>query len=246
VSPLTGDLGAADLAVLERWADPHDVVKLGRARLAKAIATASHNHQGAERADERLAAAGAALELYGEHPGAASSDLAAEVATEVRLLRAVQAGPVRHENAREEQYRCVDPTGLARSPPGLKAMGGPVLAATMGRATRSPSAAHFRSFTGLAPRASETGNSDRKGQAMPKAGDALLRSMPKRPRPSSPSVTTRATRPANAAGAAKRGKAPQEVLKGQLRSHARGRGQNGRPYLATTPVRSEADVKRSA
>ena len=44
-----------------------------------------------------------------------------------------------------------------------------------GRAPRFPSAAHFRSFTGLAPKASETGNTDRKGQAMSKAGNALLR-----------------------------------------------------------------------
>jgi hypothetical protein len=52
---------------------------------------------------------------------------------------------------------------------------GPTLVATMGRAERFPSAAHFRSFTGLAPKASETGNTDRKGQAMSKAGNALLR-----------------------------------------------------------------------
>src|SRR5665213_1760867 len=45
----------------------------------------------------------------------------------------------------------------------------------MGRAERFPSAAHFRSFTGLAPKASETGNTDRKGHAMSKAGNALLR-----------------------------------------------------------------------
>ena len=33
----------------------------------------------------------------------------------------------------------------------------------------------FRSFTGLTPRASETGDSDRKGQSMSKAGSSLLR-----------------------------------------------------------------------
>jgi transposase len=45
----------------------------------------------------------------------------------------------------------------------------------MGRASRFPSAAHFRSFTGLAPKASETGNTDRKGEPMSKAGNSLLR-----------------------------------------------------------------------
>jgi hypothetical protein len=33
MTPLTGDIGAADLGVLERWADPHDLVKVGNARL---------------------------------------------------------------------------------------------------------------------------------------------------------------------------------------------------------------------
>jgi len=62
-----------------------------------------------------------------------------------------------------------------RSLPGIKEVSGPALVATTGRAARFPSAAHFRSFTGLAPKASETGNTDRKGQAMSKAGNSLLR-----------------------------------------------------------------------
>jgi transposase len=166
MTPLTGELGLADLAVLERWADPHELVKAGMTRIAKVIATASHGHQKADRAGEWLAAAHAALELYGEHAGVAFGELAAEVATEVRLLRAIEAELVAHERVREERYRAVDPDELARSLPGVKTVSAPVLVATMGRAARFPSAAHFRSFTGLAPKASETGNTDRKGQAM--------------------------------------------------------------------------------
>jgi Transposase IS116/IS110/IS902 family len=45
----------------------------------------------------------------------------------------------------------------------------------MGPASRFPTAAKFRSSTGLAPRASETGQTDRKGQPMSKAGNRLLR-----------------------------------------------------------------------
>jgi hypothetical protein len=45
----------------------------------------------------------------------------------------------------------------------------------MGPATRFAAAAKFRSFTGLAPRASETGQTDRKGQPISKAGNRLLR-----------------------------------------------------------------------
>jgi transposase len=175
MTPLTGDLGLADLAVLERWADPHDLVKAGRARLTKVITAVSHGHQKAERADEWLAAAREAIELYGEHPGVAFADLAAEVGTEIRLLKTIQAELVTHERAREDRYRSVDPDEVARSLPGIKTIGAPALVATMGRAARFPNAAHFRSFTGLAPKTSETGNTDRKGQAMSKAGNSLLR-----------------------------------------------------------------------
>jgi transposase len=162
MSPLTGALGRSDLAVLERFADPRMLVKAGRARLTKVIARASNNQKGAARADEWLAAARASLALYADHPAMAFGDLAAEVATEVRLLQAAQTELARHEEERESCYRWVDPLALARSLPGLAEIGGPALVACMGDARRFPST-------------SETGESDRKGQPMSKAGSSLLR-----------------------------------------------------------------------
>ena len=91
------------------------------------------------------------------------------------MLAATQAELDRHATERESCYRWVDPAGLARSLPGLAEIGGPALVATMGPATRFATAAKFRSFTGLAPRASETGQTDRKGQPISKAGNRLLR-----------------------------------------------------------------------
>jgi transposase len=174
-SPLVGDLGMADLAVLERWADPHALPRAGRARLHQVIVKASNGHLGSARAEQWLAAAHAALELYGDHPAVACAELAAEVATKVRLLRATQAELDHHAALREACYRRVDPDELARSLPGLATVGGPALVATMGPASRFPNASRFRSFTGLAPRASETGEVDRKGQPISKAGNRLLR-----------------------------------------------------------------------
>ena len=69
----------------------------------------------------------------------------------------------------------MDPAGLARSLPGLADVGGPALAACMGDPARFARGKRFRSFTGLAPKASETGDTDRKGQPMSKAGSSLLR-----------------------------------------------------------------------
>jgi transposase len=174
-SPLAGELGQADLAVLERYADPHALLAAGEARLARLIAKASNSQQGARRATQWLTAAKAALELYGDHPAIAWQDLAAEVHTEVRLLRATQAELAAHATQREARYQQVDPAALARSLPGLATIGGPALVATMGPANRFRRSAKFRSFTGLAPKASETGQTDRKGQPISKAGNRLLR-----------------------------------------------------------------------
>src|SRR5205814_99060 len=102
---------------------------MGRARLTRLIAKASSGHLGEERAQAWLDAAHFALELYGDHPALAFDDRAAEVVTEVRLLHATEAELPAHESAREQAYRQVDPDQLARSLPGVAAVGGPALAA---------------------------------------------------------------------------------------------------------------------
>jgi len=96
----------ADLAVLEgTGADPHALLRCGQARLGRLIGTASHGQQGTQRAAQWLAAARASLQLYDDHPAVAFTDLAAEVQTEVRLLRATQAELERHAAQREYCYR---------------------------------------------------------------------------------------------------------------------------------------------
>jgi transposase len=175
MSPLGGKITHADLAVLDRWGDPNLLVRAGRKGLATVICKASNNHIGTERADEWLAAANSAIELYAGHPAVAFADLAAEIATEVRLVRALESELAQHASERENAYAKVDPDGLARSLPGISDVGGPTLVAKLGDATRFQNAKQVRAFAGLAPRASETGDTDRKGQALSKAGPALLR-----------------------------------------------------------------------
>ncbi len=175
MTPLTGELGVADLAVLERYADPNALLRLGLKRLTALIEKTSKGHQGIDRARQWISAAEASIELYDRHPAVAFADLAAEIATEVRLLRAVQAELAAHAAERERCYRWVDPAALARSLPGVADVGGPALVAAMGDPARFAKGKQFRSFTGLVPKASETGDTDRKGQAMSKAGSSLLR-----------------------------------------------------------------------
>jgi len=175
MTPLTGDLGKADLAVLERHADPRALLAFSEAELTRLITTASNKQQGTGRARQWRDAAAAAVELYGDHPAVPYEELAAEVGTEVRLLRAIQDELAAHAAAREQYYRQVDPAQLARSLPGFAEISAPVLVAVMGRPGRFRDGTRFKSYAGLAPRASETGDTDRKGQPMSKAGPSLLR-----------------------------------------------------------------------
>jgi len=97
---------------------------------------------------------------------AALDDLAAEVASELRLVRAAEAERARPEHARDAAFAQVDPAGLAASLPGLGPVGTTQLVATMGRPGRFPNGGAFKAFTGLTPRANETGQTDRKHQPM--------------------------------------------------------------------------------
>jgi transposase len=173
--PADRDLGKADLAVLEHYGDPRALLAAGEAELTRLISTTSGKQQGHERARQWRDAAAAAVELYDDHPAVPYGELAAEVASEVRLLRAIQAELAAHATAREQHYLHVDPDQLARSLPGFAEISAPVLIAAMGRPGRFRDGTRFKSYVGLAPRASETGETDRKGQPMSKAGPSLLR-----------------------------------------------------------------------
>ncbi len=170
-----GEVSRCDVAVLERWGDPRRLAKVPHRRLVEVIAKASSGQKGADHAASWRQAAEDALDLYGDDPAVPFEALAAEIATECRLLRAIWAEHKGHAVAREDAYKAADPDGLARSLPGVAAIGGPLLVASMGRPGRFRDAAAFKSFTGLAPRASETGDTDRKGQPMSKAGPGRLR-----------------------------------------------------------------------
>jgi transposase len=176
MTPLRSDFSKSDAAVLEvTGGDPHQVLDLGPDGLTTLILDASIRHLGRERAQDWVDSAEAALALYGDHAAFPAAALADEVRTEVRLLAATEEELARHAALREQAYQRVDPHELARSLPGIATVSAPALVAIMGRPQRFRTAAHFRSYTGLAPKASETGDTDRKGQPMSKAGPGLLR-----------------------------------------------------------------------
>lgn len=175
-SVLASPLTRTDLAVLERYGDPRRLATVRPDRLTALIAKVAHGHgDPAGKADAFRAAARDAVDLYSDDVAISFDSLADEIATEIRLIRTLETERDRHATAREAAYRTVDPDQLARTLPGIATTGAPMLVAVMANPHRFPNAAAFKSYVGLAPRASETGNTDRKGQPMSKAGNRRLR-----------------------------------------------------------------------
>jgi transposase len=172
----TNKFGKADLAVLEHYGDPRAILALGEEALTRFIVDKSNGNHGAERARAWITVAEEAVAVYGDDPAVPYTHVAAELASEACLLHLLEAERKAHAAARETAYQKADPAGLARSLPGVATVGGPVLVAAMGRPGRFPDGLAFKSFTGLAPKSSGTGDSESKGMGISKAGPRRLRS----------------------------------------------------------------------
>jgi transposase len=173
---LSEGLNHTDLAVLERYADPRALLAAGPARLTRLVATTSRGQLGQAKVQALRTAAAEAVALWdGDstaaqgRPGRRGRQRSAPSARRRGRAEPPRAGPGR-------RHGCVDPAALAASLPGLGPVGTTQLLAVTGRPGRSPNAGAFKAFTGLTPRANETGQTDRKHQPMTKAGPRALRS----------------------------------------------------------------------
>ena len=154
------------------YADPHTVRRLGRARLARFLYRHSRGAFGQALADQILAAARASLDLWAED--LSFPDLAEDIAVEARLALALT------DEIKEVDERIAvlvherDPDGIITSAPGVGAITGAVILGRLGDASRFPSLAAARAFSGLVPSLDASGVSRRHGGPT-KRGDALLR-----------------------------------------------------------------------
>lgn len=176
-SAISKNIGRCDLEVLRAYGNPFDLLRCGLEGLTKVICEVSRGEHGAAKAQAYVAAAEAAVALYGDTNAVAFDVLAEELATEVALLEAAEASLKPLERRREQLYVKVDPACLARSLPGIARAGAPLAVAFTGRAGRFPDGDRYASYAGLVPKASETGDTDKKGQPITKAGNRKLRRM---------------------------------------------------------------------
>jgi transposase len=125
----TTDYSDTALVVLERYGDPRALRRLGRQRLSSLVRRVSRGHWSETKADGLLAAAEEALQLWAAG-GLDFAELAADIAAEIRVVRALAEEISRLDARTEELYRRADPGGIVLSAPGL---GVTLSAAILGR-----------------------------------------------------------------------------------------------------------------
>ena len=167
------DMGKAALTVLERYADPHALQRLGRARLSKLLVRASRGAWREDKADALLAAARETLHLW---PGGAVdfAELAEDIGVEARLIRQLDEEIDALDDRIAAHYEAADPTGIVASAPGVGAVLAPMILGRLGDAKRFRDLAAVRNYTGLVPKVSQSGIVDRH-DGLTKAGDHVLR-----------------------------------------------------------------------
>jgi transposase len=169
----TGEYNKSALAVLERYADPRALKKLGRKRLTTLLIRASRGAWRESKADELLAAAEESLELWAAG-GLDFEELAADIATEVGLLRHLNAEIATMEDRIEALYEEADPKGIVVSAPGIGVTLAAGILGRLGNPDRFANLAGVRAFTGLVPKIDQSGLENRH-KGVTKAGDPGLR-----------------------------------------------------------------------
>lgn len=170
----TGDYNKTALMVLERFANPKTLKKLGRKRLTAAMIRSSRGQWREAKADELLAAADESLELWQVAAGLDFAELAEDIALEARHVRQLNEEIAAIEERIESLYDDVDPNGIFVSGPGMGITLAAGILGRLGDPNRFDSLAGVRSFTGLVPKINQSGTSDHHAGPT-KAGDPGLR-----------------------------------------------------------------------
>ena len=161
------------LLVLERYGDPRSLRRLGLNRLTAVLRRTSGGKWNAEHAQRLLDAANEAIAMW-SGGGLDFTELAWDLASEVRVLRQLEHEITRLDDRITELYTNADPKKIVLSAPGI----GPVLAAGIrgrhGDADRFANLAAVRSFSGMVPRVNQSGNTDTR-PGITKQGDPGLR-----------------------------------------------------------------------
>ena len=133
----------------------------------------SGGHWNADHAERLLAAANEAIALWAGG-GLDFDELAWDLASEVRVLRQLDAEITRLDTRIAELYDRADPKGIIRSAPGIGDVLAAGIAGRLGDPNRFANLAAVRSFSGLVPGVNQSGFSET-NPGITKQGDPGLR-----------------------------------------------------------------------
>lgn len=170
--------GIAALEFLARYADPHTVIRLGKARLTRFLIGRSRGAWREDRAAALIVAAQETLALWdtGDGDGMDFAELAADIAHEAEQALFL-TGQIKEIDERiANLYTDADPDGIVASAPGVGPTISAVIAGRIGNPHRFTSLAAIRAYSGLVPKVSQSGVSNVES-SITKAGDPLLREM---------------------------------------------------------------------
>lgn len=160
------------LAVLARYPDPAQLLRLGRSRLAAFLRTQSRGHWGTAHAEALLAAARESIVLWdgGMDFTALAEDIRAEAAQYQFLTGQIDRVDARIAALVDER----DPDGILQSAPGVGPVVAGIIAGRIGDPHRFTRLSAVRKFAGLVPSVSSSGTQNTPGKVT-KSGDGLLR-----------------------------------------------------------------------
>ncbi len=172
---LGSSYGIAALEFLARYANPHTVIRLGQARLARFLIARSRGAWRDDHARALVLAAKETLALWGDD-GMDFAELAVDIAAEADQALFLNGQIKEIDERLANLYADADPDGIVASCPGVGPTISAVIAGRIGNPHRFHSLAAIRAYTGLIPKVSQSGVS-KVESTITKAGDPLLREM---------------------------------------------------------------------
>jgi transposase len=168
------EIGKGALAVLGRYGDPNRLLRLGRARLTQVLIKATRGQWREANAQRILDAARAAIELWDGLDGCEFTEIAEDLAAEVRIIRVLEAEMRELDTRAAGLLDEIDPQGLVRSLPGFAERTATTVAGRLGDPSRFASAAKIRAFAGVVPGTNQSGESEAPTH-LSKHGDRVMR-----------------------------------------------------------------------
>jgi transposase len=168
-----GDYSKTALAVLERYADPRALKRLGRRRLTDLVVRVSRGQFREDKADQLLTAASETLQLWATG-GLDFDHLAEDISAEVRMIKAIDAELATIQARIDFLYGQADPQGIVVSAPGLGVTLAAGILGRFGDFNRFANLSGVRSFTGIVPKIDQSGLTDGH-HGITKTGDSGLR-----------------------------------------------------------------------